>query len=198
MWDSLHNDWDKAHFLYLVALLIVLLAGTRIRSVQEFFIKTRHMLVWVGLFVVLILGYSQKDALMAALMPFAAREGAHGSLVYTRAEDGHFYIEAKLNGVSVRFMVDTGASDIVLSPADAKRAGIAAESLHYSTLYGTANGYGRGAPVVLDEFSIGMWTQNNVRASVNQAAMDSSLLGMRYLDQLRRVTIEGDRMTLWP
>src|SRR5687768_5558672 len=45
-----------------------------------------------------------------------------------RADDGHFYAEAQVNGARIRFLVDTGASIVALTPADAQRAGIALPS----------------------------------------------------------------------
>jgi aspartyl protease family protein len=128
-----------------------------------------------------------------------AGEGAKssdGSVAYMRADDGHFHINAEVEGVRVKFMVDTGASSIVLNQADARRIGVDVENLSYDRVYRTANGTTRGASVMLKNMIIGGQVLNNIPASVNKGELDSSLLGMTFLDRLRSYKIEGDSLIL--
>jgi aspartyl protease family protein len=96
----------------------------------------------------------------------------------------------------VRFLVDTGASDIVLSPGDARRAGIEPESLKYDRPYATANGVGYGASVTLDRLEIGAISLSNVRVSVQQAEMGTSLLGMTFLRRLKSYAVQDRKLVL--
>ncbi len=164
----------------------------------------RYAAIWVALGAGLVLAYSfRHDAkhlvgrLTAELLPHQGR--MIGDSVEIRAGDhGHFVVEAMVDGVNLRFLVDTGASDVVLSPDDAKRLGYKLDELTFSKLYNTANGVVRGAPVRLGRMAIGPIVIENVRASVNGAAMGRSLLGMSFLNRLSGYEVRDDRMILRP
>ena len=122
-----------------------------------------------------------------------------GNDVVIRAGNhGHFVAEVTVDGTDVRFLVDTGASDVVLSPADAERLGFDPARLRFSKFYRTANGTVRGAPVRLSEMKIGPIRVTDVRASVNEADMNRSLLGMSFLNRLSGYAVEGGRLILKP
>ncbi|MCT4333035.1 TIGR02281 family clan AA aspartic protease [Paracoccus sp. YLB-12] len=110
--------------------------------------------------------------------------------------DGHFHLTAELNGVDVRFIVDTGASTIALGPEDARRIGIEPDDLAYVGRAMTANGEVQTAPVTIDEFAIGDIVDRNVRAWVIGGDLDGSLLGMSYLRTFARVSFENDLLIL--
>ena len=113
-----------------------------------------------------------------------------------RAPDGHYYLTAEVEGTPVRFVVDTGATQIVLSRSDAARAGIDTERLVYTGRARTANGTVRTAPVRLERLAIGPIEDRGVRAVVNEGEMDGSLLGMEYLRRFSSVEITGDTLVL--
>jgi aspartyl protease family protein len=121
---------------------------------------------------------------------------AEGRIELPRAPDGHYYLTAQVNGVPLRFVVDTGASQIVLSQQDARRAGIDTGSLVYTGRAFTANGEVRTAPVRLDRVEVGPIRDTNVRAVVNGGEMAGSLLGMAYLQRFSRVEITGAKLVL--
>ena len=121
---------------------------------------------------------------------------SEGRVELPRAPDGHYYVTAEVNGTPLRFVVDTGASQIVLSRRDAARAGIDTERLVYTGRAQTANGTVRTAPVRLDRVSIGPIADRDVRAVVNEGAMSGSLLGMDYLRRFSSVEITGDKLVL--
>jgi clan AA aspartic protease (TIGR02281 family) len=109
---------------------------------------------------------------------------------------GHYVIEAMVNGAPVTFLVDTGASDIVLTMADAERLGLQPATLRFTQRFATANGETRGAPVVLREIRIGQFSLFDVPASVNEAPLRVSLLGMSFLRQLNGYGVEDGRLIL--
>lgn len=110
---------------------------------------------------------------------------------------GHFLVEAEVNGTPVTFLVDSGASSVVLSPEDARRIGLAPERLRFTERYRTANGMVRAAPVELREIRIGQLAQRYVPASVNEAPIGISLLGMSFLGRLESWSVEGGRLALY-
>ena len=119
-----------------------------------------------------------------------------GRMELPRAPDGHYYLTAEVNGVPLRFVVDTGASRIVLSQQDARRAGIDTGELVYTGRAFTANGEVRTAPVRLDRIEVGPIRDTNLRAVVNGGEMEGSLLGMDYLHRFSRVEIAEGRLVL--
>ena len=158
----------------------------------------RNLFIWMAIGLVLVLGYSLKDQFMGALMPSAGIGGADGTIEYQRASDGHFHVDADVEGVLIRFLVDTGATEVVLSQADAERLGFDLATLDYTQRYNTANGIVWGAPVRLREIRLGEIAVPDVRASVNSGEMDGSLLGMSFLSRLSGFSVDGDRLILRP
>lgn len=116
-------------------------------------------------------------------------------IVVPRAPDGHFYLNAEVNGKPVLFVVDTGATDIALSQSDARRVGLDPAGLAYLGTAQTANGVVATAPVRLDSVSVGPFTDTGVRAMVTKGDLGDSLLGMSYLRRYQ-ITMNGDRMVL--
>lgn len=110
--------------------------------------------------------------------------------------NGHFMVEASVNGQPILFMVDSGASDVTLTARDAERLGFDRAQLKFDRIYQTANGTVKGAPVRLKRVEIGPIVLDDVRASVNDGAMGTSLLGMSFLSRLAAWRVEGDRLTL--
>lgn len=111
----------------------------------------------------------------------------------TRAADGHFYVEAQVNGAHVRFIVDTGATMVALTPADAQRAGIALPSERARAL--GAGGEIEVIPVTIERIALGPLEARNVRGAVAED-LPASLLGQSFLSEIGSVEMRGDRMVL--
>lgn len=200
---ALDGEDNRLHLLYSVLLLsLMAVGGGALRRMNNTkFVKDAA--IWVGIFLLVVLAYSFRDTPMlrriqGEMLPQQVYTHGDGSMEIRASEGGHFFIEARVNEQPVRFMVDTGATDIALSPADAKRVGLHPETLTYDRSYGTANGYGSGAKVILASMEIGKLRLGNVEASVNKEAMDSSLLGMSFLKRLRSFRVEGNTLILIP
>lgn len=119
-----------------------------------------------------------------------------GEVVLSQGFNGHYYVTLEVNGAPIQFLVDTGASSIVLSPSDARMAGLDPDRLDYGGRAMTANGSVQTARVRLERLQLGEVLDRNVSAVVNRAEMNESLLGMSYLSRFGRVAIEDGRMTL--
>ncbi len=143
-----------------------------------------------------IIAYAYRDTLRGALFPASAVQIAEGTIELRRERDGHFHATLDVNGAPVRFIVDTGASDIVLARRDAERVGIDVAGLTFSGRAVTANGEVATAPVRLGSVAFGDLVDTGLRASVTAGALDFSLLGMAYLDRFEKIEIVGDRMVL--
>ena len=118
----------------------------------------------------------------------------YASYSIDRSPDSHFYVDAQVNGATIRFLVDTGASGVVLAPQDAQRAGI------YGSNF-TAVGVGAGGeiqmmPTTVSRLAIGPLSADNVSVMVAKDKLAISLLGQSYLSRVGTVSISGDTMTL--
>jgi clan AA aspartic protease (TIGR02281 family) len=125
-----------------------------------------------------------------------SQESESWEYVVAAGSHGHFVIEAVVDGVPLTFLLDTGASDIVLTLDDARQLGFLPQTLEFSQRFRTANGEVRGAPVRLRELRIGQFSLYNLDASVNEAPLAISLLGMRFLDRLNGYQVEDGRLIL--
>ena len=154
--------------------------------------------IWGLIFVGAVLVYGIWDDVERAALPRQeVLTGDGGSVVEVpRSVDGHYHMVLGVNGVPVRLVVDTGASDLVLTQADAERVGIDADDLRYMGRAYTANGPVRTADVRLDEVRLGDLVDRDVRAVVNEGSMSQSLLGMSYLQRFGRIEIADDRLRL--
>ena len=112
-----------------------------------------------------------------------------------RMGNGHFYVHALVNGQLVRFVVDTGATTVALTPEDAERAGIQVNASSFQPIGMGAGGPIRGQEVRLDSLNLDGKQVNHLRAVVIDGA-DISLLGQNYLSQIRSVQMAGDEMIL--
>ncbi|MCV2889271.1 retropepsin-like aspartic protease family protein [Ruegeria aquimaris] len=113
-----------------------------------------------------------------------------------RSPDGHYYATLIVEDKPLRFLVDTGASQVVLSHADAERLGIDTGALNYFGRAYTANGEVRTAPVKLGQVQLGGFTDQGVTAWVNEGEMSESLLGMDYLQRFSSIEIAGGKLVL--
>ncbi len=165
----------------------------------------KYVAMWLIIILALVILYSYrydfydiKDRLIATLSPASAVTAEDGSISFRVSQDGHFYINTQVNGEDVRFMVDTGASDIVLDQKTAKKIGIDLSNLKYTKTYNTANGTVRGASIILKTIQIDGYIVRDVRASVNEADMKQPLLGMSFLENLEGYEVKRGILTLWP
>lgn len=119
-----------------------------------------------------------------------------GTHTLTRENDGHFYATTTVNGAPLRMMVDTGASVIALTGADARAAGIYWDQSEVRPVARGASGTVYGVVRQLEVVDVGGFTRRNVRAMIVPQGLDISLLGQSYLGQISSVQIEGNRMVL--
>lgn len=128
----------------------------------------------------------------------ASPRAGNGSARFTatRAADGHFYADARVNGAEIRMLIDTGASSVVLSRRDAQRAGIQARSGEFTVIGSTAGGEIALKPVTIDRMALGAVSSRNVPAVVAERELQVSLLGQSFLERVGNVEIDGDEMRL--
>lgn len=170
----------------------------------------RDVLTWVSLAMLLVAGYSYRDEIFSLGHRVAGELLPPGSALRTDAQidgeravrirrrsDGHFVAKTQANGVALAMLIDTGASTVVLKPADAQRLGIDTEKLRYSVPVQTANGTTYAAHVRLRSLTLGPIVLQDIEALVAKpGALKENLLGMSFLSRLRSYEFSGEFLTL--
>lgn len=188
------DDFDNMRLVYLIVLL-VMVAGWFFMQTREGLSKTlQHAAVWAMIFVggAAAVGLWQDISQTSPQL----RMSDAGQIIVPRSRDGHYYLTVQLNGADVRFVLDTGATDMVLTQSDAARAGVDPDQLTYLGRASTANGEVRTAFVRLDAVRLGDVTDRDVPAVVNEGEMEQSLLGMGYLQRWGRLEIANNELIL--
>jgi len=194
------GDFEMGGSLYYGLLLIFLAFGLAASS-KRLTIIAAELSIWLILLMILVAGYGYRFELQdlagrvrTELLPARGTETTPGVVSFTRASDGQFWIDAEVDGRPVHFLVDTGASGVVLSRADATRLGYS--HLSFSLDADTANGRTREAPVTLGQLRIGSIRFADVPAAVSPGGLRDSLLGMHLLEKLSSIEIRKDTLTI--
>jgi len=124
----------------------------------------------------------------------ASRPAAAAPAAVLMGQDGHYWAQARVNGRTVRMLVDTGATAVSLTAADARKVGIDPTALTYGLKVATAAGEARAARITLPSVAVDGAEVRNVDALVLDRDTDASLLGMSYLSRLSG--FDADRKTL--
>ena len=197
------GDTDGSEALRLFGTLALVTSGlARVRRI-DLGATARIVAGWLAIFLVAITAYALRDdalhvalRLRSALLPGHAVASSAHTLVIGRGEGDGFFVVGRVNGAPVRFMIDTGATDILLSPADAERAGLHPADLAYSRPSETANGVSFDASATVNNLAVGPIRMSDVPVEVNKAPMDASLLGMPFLKRLDSFEVRGDQLFL--
>ena len=192
-----------AYLWRMVAVLALVSSG--LLFIRDINLKqaTRNILAWLGVAGVLMIGFTYQDELRrmalrlrADLIPGYAVETGDHEMTISESDGGSYFVYGTVNDTQVKFLIDTGASDIVLSPGDARRAGIDLDRLTFDHPYESANGIGHGARLKLLSLKVGKIDLADVDAAVDKAEMSSSLLGMTFLRRLKSFQFADRKLIL--
>lgn len=190
------DDFDFARLSYLVILGAVLAFWFFVQNRDSIGTKVKQALAWVFIFIGAIAAYGLWEDIQRTVQPSMARLTSEGEVIVPRAPDGHYYLTLRINDEPVEFLVDTGATDVVLTQSDAERVGIDIGTLAFFGRAMTANGEVRTAPATLDSVRIGDIEDRGLTAWVNEGQMSQSLLGMAYLQRWSSIEIANRGMVL--
>ncbi len=193
-----------------LSILIFLMAGAARLTAGKAAEALKALGSWMAIGLVLVTLYAYRseigevrDRVVQELRPgsvqtlTSAGPGRGAVVKIRKTGDGHFIARTEVNGRSVRMIVDTGASTVVLRPEDARRAGIQLGSLDYTVPVETANGRAFAARIKLERISLGELTLEKVDALVTrQGALQQSLLGMSFLSRLRSYEFSGNQLVM--
>jgi aspartyl protease family protein len=192
------TEIEIARFAYLALLLAAILGWVLVEHRRSLGTLVRQAVGWGFIFLAAIAAYGLWGEIRTEIAPRQSVLEGGGRIELPRAPDGHFHLTLAVAGTPVRFLVDTGATSVVLSDRDAERLGIDRRTLAFTGLARTANGTIRTARVTLRDVTLGELAFGDIGASVGDGPLDVSLLGMEFLDRFARVEIAGNRMILTP
>ncbi|MEL7117454.1 MAG: TIGR02281 family clan AA aspartic protease [Pseudomonadota bacterium] len=187
---------DTAQLIYLVLLGGVLAGYMVLAHRQNMGQMLRQALLWGLIFLGVIAGFGLWQDVSNDLLPRQTVYAEDARVEVPRSRDGHYHLTLQANGQPVDFVVDTGATDIVLTRADAARVGLDLDALVYSGLAQTANGTVRSARARVETLALGSLEDRNVTVWVNEGELFSSLLGMAYLQRFERIEIVDNTLIL--
>jgi aspartyl protease family protein len=197
------NNEKLPNIVYMVILLITFITmfvnykipiGTAIKYAS----------VWILIIGTLLVGYTYKSELKgvyekvyANIIPGSVIVGDLGNITVVANESGHFFVDTVVNGIDMKFLIDTGATTVSLTRYDAKRLGIDTSKLSYTNRVSTANGLTWSASVKLDYIQVGDITIYNIPASVGiEDKLGTSLLGMSFLNRLKSYNVSNNTLTM--
>jgi aspartyl protease family protein len=197
------NKDNMMHILYFVLLMLFMFVNLFMQSKREIFTGLRQLFVWMSLIFVLIglygLRYQIQDffhVAMLNLMPSHPAIARDGKVQIAKSANGHYMLNAKVNGKLVYFLVDTGATDVSLTLEDALKVGVQVDGLIFNKPISTANGINYAALIFLESMIVGDIEIHNVRASVTKNGLDVSLLGMSFLSRLSSYSFSNDILSM--
>ena len=200
--DGSQTDMRVVYLAVLAAALAVAGAGRLLLHGGH---KTLvHSAVWLGAIAGLVTAFAFRDQattivreIRAELMPSVALSRSIGEAELRRGWDGHYKAEAEVNGVTLRLMIDTGASMVLIPYEQAAAIGVNVDTLEYSMPVTTANGRSSVAPIQLSSIKIGPIAVFDIPAAVAlPGKLKTGLLGMSFLDKLAETSFQGDRLIL--
>lgn len=190
------NGYEIGRLTYLVVLGGVLLMWFLTHNRQSLGKTLQQVLAWVFIFIGVIAVVGLWDDIRSTVGTTPQMAVSGNTIEVPRAYDGHYYLPLLVNGEPVTFLVDTGASQIVLRAQDAERVGIDPDQLNYIGRASTANGIVRTAPVRLDSLALGPIRDTGVSAWINEGELNKSLLGMDYLHRFSNIQFADGKLIL--
>jgi aspartyl protease family protein len=159
---------------------------------------------WVVAFLAVVTGYAYRFELngvaarvMAAVVPGMPIPTGQKEVTIVRSPDGEFVVRGTAGKTRLQFILDTGASAVVLRAEDALRLGIDVRKLDYDMDVLTANGRARTALATIPQLAIGDLVERDVDVLVAKpGVLNENLLGMSFLNRLASFAVADDKLVL--
>ena len=195
---------QAAEFVYLMAILVLVISALMVRKIP-IGQGLKMFAGWVMIFLAAFTAFTLRDDFIELGKRVLDEARGDGTVVVQSGEtlrvkqslDGHFWVDATVNGHKVRFLVDSGATTTSISTATARLAGIE-PAKGIPALVRTANGVvpverGRAERVL-----VGTIERENLAVHISEAFGDMNVLGMNYLSSLSGWGVEGKWLVLKP
>lgn len=197
---------DRFAGLIYFGVLAAVIGASALRRSRRGGFALQSAAIWITIVLALVGGYQYRYELQdvahrvtAGLVPSSplSLDGDGETVMLQRSGNGHFEVRAHVNGAAIVTIVDTGATNTVLTAEDARRAGIDPDTLSYSVPVMTANGQASAAFARADEIRVGDIVRRDMAVLVaEEGRLGRSLLGMNFIGSLSGFDMRGDRLIL--
>lgn len=196
-WDQKYGNTYGLIYLSLLSVFFIygILRGGMLSALK----KLSQFGVWIALIFILVGFYGFRmqiqnffNIALLNLIPSKVSISQDGSVQIAKSSNGHFMVTANVNNSPVYFLIDTGATEVSLTLSDARRAGIDISALEFNQATSTANGTNYAASIIISTIKIGNIELNNIKGNVIKEGLDTSLLGMSFLNQLTSYSFQND------
>jgi aspartyl protease family protein len=184
--------------IYLLILLVAVGGWFFAESRGNLGKNVRMLMAWGLIIFGLMAGYGLWEDVRRDVIPRQTVVSDGSAIEVPRGPGGHYFLTVNVGGTPVDFIVDTGATDVVLTMADAEEIGLDPENLPFLGSARTANGSVKTAFTTVEFMSVGPVRYDRVQVAVNGGEMRESLLGMSFLSRFDTIEFSGDTLTLKP
>jgi aspartyl protease family protein len=194
------QEWSN--IIYVIILIVLLIMGfsNKELSLKKFF---EYAGLWIIIALVALILYSYrfeffevKDRVLSDLFPSKAINKNHQQLTINVSQDGHYYLSIKIKNLPVRFMIDTGASEVVIDKNLAIKLGYDLKNINYNKVFQTANGETYGASIYFDEVDVSGIKFYNIQGSITDSRLATPLLGMTFLKKFYKYEFYRNKLIL--
>jgi aspartyl protease family protein len=199
-----NNGDQAADFVYLMAVLVLVISALMVRKIP-IGQGLKMFAGWVMIFLAAFVAFTLKDDFIALGKRVMDEARGGGTVVVQAGEalrikqsiDGHFWVDAQVNGEKVRFLIDSGATTTSISAETARRAGIE-PSTGVPAMVRTANGIVQVQRGRADEVKVGTIERRKLAVHISEAFGEMNVLGMNFLSSLSGWGVEGQWLVLKP
>ncbi|NCP11585.1 MAG: TIGR02281 family clan AA aspartic protease [Sphingomonadales bacterium] len=184
---------------------LVLVGSALLARPLKFGQFVRYSLAWIAIFMAAYGVFLFRDDLSGAWnraradLGGAPEAGVDGKTILVRRDaDGHFWVNAGVNGIATRFLIDSGASTTSIPRALAQRSGVTDRESGFPVLIETANGTTTMKRATIDRLTVGGLSVANHPVMIGDALGETGVLGMNFLSALRSWKVEGATLVLEP
>jgi aspartyl protease family protein len=193
---------ETGNLIYgLVCLMLVAssLAARRVSASDTIKMLGLWVAIFAGVFALFSFRYEFKQVWnrMTAELT-GSSTGADGTLRLREGDGGHYYVDASVNGKSIRFMVDSGATTTSMSLSDARAAGVDVDETGFPVIVSTANGMAEMRRARVATLKVGPITRDDFPVLVSATLGDTNLIGMNFLSSLKGWRVEGNELVMNP
>jgi aspartyl protease family protein len=189
---------DRGADLLLYGILLILPLAALIARRPPLGQTLKMALAWAGIFAVGLVVANQWHRLGGITTMLNDQQISGTETRIRMAEDGHFWADVEIDGISRRMLIDSGATTTALSPATAAAAGLDLDESPFATVIETANGAVTARTATAHRVTIGTVTATDLGVVSSPAFGDTNVIGMNFLSRLASWQVEGGTLILTP
>lgn len=195
---------DGPSLIWGVVCIFLLISSLAARRLPMAYVA-KTALAWVAIFAALFAVFSFRfefisiwDRVKADISGTSGQSVSGDVIELRRQDDGHYWVQAEVNGNPVRFMIDSGATRTAMNAQTAADTGVDVDYNGYPMILDTANGRVSAKRGSVKKLEIGSYSVVDHKVVVSDSFGDTNVLGMNFLDSMKSWKVEGNMMVLQP